>query len=291
MRSQLVKFLIYFSALLPLRLAHLGAELIGRMAWLFPLSCKNTALRNIALCLPHLTPYQKRMLAHSSFIELCKSAAELGPLWRWRKTRVLKLVTGVSGEHRLRDALAAGKGVILALPHLGAWEMIGNYCSSRYPMTSLYRPPRLAALEALMLACRQRFGAQLVPTRTAGIRRAYQALGENQVVAILPDQDPAQGGAVLAPFFSVMAPTMTLLSKLANRTGAVVIWAYAERLKRGRGYYLHFFEATARIAADDLTHAATALNAGIENCVLRLPAQYQWCYKRFKTRSLWSQVA
>ena len=48
-------------------------------------------------------------------------------------------VMDIQGEAYLQDALKLGNGVILAIPHLGNWEVIGLYCSKRHPMTSLYR--------------------------------------------------------------------------------------------------------------------------------------------------------
>jgi KDO2-lipid IV(A) lauroyltransferase len=87
-----------------------------------------------------------------------------------------------------------------------------------------------------------------------------------------------------APFFNLPANTMTLLPRLAAKTGAAVIFCYAERLSKNRGFHLHFLPGSAQIGHADPLTGATALNAGIETCVRRLPEQYQWSYKRFKIR-------
>ncbi|MBL8244184.1 MAG: lipid A biosynthesis acyltransferase, partial [Rhodanobacteraceae bacterium] len=67
---------------------------------------------------------------------------------------------------------------------------------------------------------------------------------------------------------------MSLFPKLAQRTGARVLYAWVERLPRGAGYAVRFFDRGG--AAD-----AAAMNAAIEALARECPAQYQWTYKRF----------
>lgn len=77
---------------------------------------------------------------------------------------------------------------------------------------------------------------------------------------------------------------MTLLPKLAARTNARVLFAYAQRLERGQGFKVVFFPADSDINHHDAVVAATALNRSVEQCVLAAPTQYQWEYKRFRKR-------
>ncbi|MBI3774738.1 MAG: hypothetical protein HY273_04160 [Gammaproteobacteria bacterium] len=149
----------------------------------------------------------------------------------------------------------------------------------------MYRPPRLRELEALIVESRERFGAHLVPTTAAGVRNLFQVLERGGCVGILPDQDPGEGSGVFAPFFGQRAYSMTLLSRLARKTNAAVFFVYAQRLPRAAGYHLHFVAAHPEIAHADANIATGHLNAGVEACVRTLPEQYQWGYKRFKTRA------
>jgi KDO2-lipid IV(A) lauroyltransferase len=151
-------------------------------------------------------------------------------------------------------------------------------------MTSLYRPPRQAYLGKLIRQGRERAGASLVPTDAGGVRALYKALGRGELIAILPDQDPDRAAGVFAPFFGVQANTMTLLSRLASKSDATVLMAYAERLANGEGYHLHFENTEDALADTDTLLATTQLNHAVEQCALQHPAQYQWAYKRFKTR-------
>jgi KDO2-lipid IV(A) lauroyltransferase len=75
---------------------------------------------------------------------------------------------------------------------------------------------------------------------------------------------------------------MTLIPRLVAKTGAAVFVGYARRLPQGSGYEIHF--AAAELDGGDETAATTALNAAIERAVRAMPEQYQWGYRRFKTR-------
>ncbi|MCI0508099.1 MAG: lysophospholipid acyltransferase family protein [Gammaproteobacteria bacterium] len=257
---------------------------MGYLIYLIPNTLHKAAKTNIELCFPELAAQQRARLYKQSFIELGRAAAETGALLVWNKQRTLKLVKKVTGEELVQQAFSKGEGVIIAAPHLGAWEMIGLYCSSRNPMTSLYRPLRMAQLNPFVKAARERMGAVLVPTNASGVRALYKALEQNQMIGILPDQDPGDEGGVFAPFFGIPASTMTLLPRLSQKTGASVIFSYAERLPRGRGFHVHFQSMPATSPARGLEEAAAQLNKGVENCVRQSPEQYQWSYKRFKTR-------
>ena len=78
--------------------------------------------------------------------------------------------------------------------------------------------------------------------------------------------------------------TMVLVSKLAARSGATVVFSVAERLPDGRGFRLRFRLASDLIAASDDMVAARALNEGVEECIRWCPSQYQWSYDRFRLR-------
>ncbi|NOZ52147.1 MAG: lysophospholipid acyltransferase family protein [Gammaproteobacteria bacterium] len=284
MRDRLAKLALVFFARLPLRTAYNLGTVLAYLSYLFPSKLKHVVKTNISLCFPDFTPEYQARLSRQCWIEMHKSITESGPLWTGDKNTLLNLAPKISGEVLITEALSKGRGVLLAAPHLGAWEMVGAYCSIRYPMTSLYRPARFKKLDQYIRTARQRFGATLVPTNSQGIRTLLRALKNNEMAAILPDQDPGREGNVFAPFFGTKASTMTLLARLARKSGATIVFAYAERLPKPYGFHIHFLPAPENINSADLVLAATQLNRSIEYCIRQLPAQYIWSYKRFKTR-------
>lgn len=279
----LISGLLRLAARLPLPVVHAFGVVVGWLLWLVPNSQCRIAAINLVLCFPEWNAVARRRLLRRTLVETGKTMLELGPLWRWDRQRVLALVCAVEGEEALRTALAGGRGAILITPHLGSWEMAGLYYSAHYPLTTLYRPDRLG-LEALIRAGRGRLGARLVATNSQGVRALLQALRENGVLGILPDQDPGREAGLFVPFFGLPTNTMTLVSRLAIKTGAVTLLTYAERLPRGRGYKIHLEPLPSVVGVGPLEVSVVTLNAAVEQAVRRLPEQYLWSYKRFKRR-------
>jgi Kdo2-lipid IVA lauroyltransferase/acyltransferase len=88
--------------------------------------------------------------------------------------------------------------------------------------------------------------------------------------------------SVFVPFFGVPAATVTATSRLARATGAVVL-PFVVRMT-DEGYVGTFHPPWHDLPVDDPVATATRINAFIEQEVLRMPAQYLWSHKRFKTR-------
>lgn len=270
-------------ALLPLPVAHgLGAAL-GFLAWLLPNDARRVTRINLARCFPELSRTQRRRLERRSLREAGKTFTELGPMWYWPPERLERTVRERINEALFYDGVRAGQGVIALIPHLGCWEICNTYYTRRVPLTILYRPPRMQALDEPIREWRARAGTRLASTTRTGVKALFRALGAGEVVGILPDQDPGRGAGAFAPFFGHDAYTMTLVSRLAQKSGARVVTVYAQRLPWGRGYRIRYDAVDDEIHSTDLAQSAAALNRAVERCVRRCPEQYQWSYKRFKT--------
>jgi KDO2-lipid IV(A) lauroyltransferase len=266
---------------LPLSLAHHLGTFVGWTMLKIPNKQRRNALVNVRLCYPHLNDAQARAFLRRSFFEYGKTYSEVAYLWLRPADKILSLVREVCGAELLcRDD---GRGVIVLSPHLGAWELAGLFLSVQGPTTTLYKPQ--PELDWLIRKVRSRAGAELVPTNTLGIRRLMQALKRGEYVGVLPDQEPkANRSSLFAPFFGVPAFTMLLINRLARKTGARVVFLFAERLPQARGFRIHCMPAPQGIDAKSEITGATALNRGIEAAVNICPEQYVWAYKRFRKR-------
>lgn len=270
-------------AALPLPVLHaLGAGL-GTLLASLPSRTRQVARLNLALCFPELPRHERRLLLRRSLAETAKAGLEMAPVFKRPPEQAVGWIRRTHGVAHLQAAIERGRGVVLLIPHLGCWELLNLWVAARYPFTALYRPPRQPALEPILVEARTRNGTRLLPAGPRGVRGLRHALDRQEVVGILPDQEP-DGSEPFAPFFGIPAKTMTLASRLAERTGAAPVFAFAERLPRGRGFALHFLPADPAVADPDPETATAALNRGVEACVHRAPAQYQWTYKRFDTR-------
>jgi KDO2-lipid IV(A) lauroyltransferase len=242
------------------------------------------ARRNLEIAFPALPPAARRTLLRQTLDHAGRAMAETGRFWTRPAADNLPLVRKVSGAALLEAAQAGPAGVIVAAPHLGHWELLNQWLAARAPIAIVYRPPRQAWLEGLLLRARGHAGVTQVRAEAAGVRQLFRVLKGGGTVGILPDQQPKQGDGVFAPFFGLPAFTMTLVPRLAAKTGATVLFAWAERLAGGDGFHIHIDAAPPGIDSDDPDIAAAALNAGVEACVRQAPAQYQWTYKRWSMR-------
>lgn len=204
-------------------------------------------------------------------------------VWSRTWTSNRRLLAEIQGEALLDAALQAGRGVIIAAPHVGNWELLSQYLATRAPIHVLFRPPDSAIADAFVRRVRTRPGIIPLPAERRSMRHLLRVLASGGMVGILPDQRPKAGEGAFAPFFGIETCTMTLLTRLARRTGAQVLFASSERIARGR-YRVCIEAADPAITDTDERTALTALNAGIERIARRHPVQYQWNYKRFSQR-------
>lgn len=273
--------LLRLFARLPLGLVHALGAVAGWGVYLASPRYAHRLRENLDLSKVKSDSAAKRRLLFKAISEAGKSVFELFVVWFRPYPAVLKLVRSVEGWEHVQTARAAGKGVMLLTPHVGCFEIGGMYCGAQFPFTELYRPPKLAQLEPLMRAGRARGQVSLATTDYAGVKKLLAALKQGQAIGALPDQAPSLGEGVWADFFGRPAYTMTLIARLQQKTGATIIFFYAERLSWGRGFVIRYLPPIAPLS-EDPEQAARQINAAVEAIVRACPAQYLWSYNRYK---------
>lgn len=293
------------------RLLYASAALLGRLPWPWLLRLgdalaawwrwrdvreSRVARINLELAYPDLLPAQRDELHRAILRTTARQVLETVRLWTRPHAENLGLLREQHGTELMDAAIAAGRGVIIAAPHHGNWELLNQWLAWRTPLAILYRPPESAVVEAFLNLVRAdagqdggEDGERVTQVRAEGpaIRQLFKRLNDGGVVGILPDQQPKAGDGEFAPIFGVQALTMTLLGRLAARTGATVLFAWCERVDTHTGhpgFALHIEAAPAAVADPDPKVAVAALNAAVEHIARRDPAQYQWTYKRYTLR-------
>ena len=139
----------------------------------------------------------------------------------------------VSGYEHLRQAHAAGRGVLIVSGHIGNLDVVGQVLALRghralVPVEHL-RPPRLFRYVS---ALRARYGLTLVPAEAA-LRPALRTLRQGGIVTLINDWD-RQGSGVPVRFFGRETRLPVAPAVLHLRTGAPIVPCYVHRRPGGR---------------------------------------------------------
>ena len=278
-KTKLLIFLFKSFACLPLPVIHFIGSLLGIVIYKLFKKPARVLRNNLRMSGIWGNSVEYRKILKNNIKESGKAILETFAVWFKSEKKLLRLVKQVDGWEAVLAALKRGKGVIFLTPHLGCFEITSLYYGSRHPFTVLYRAPKQHWLHPIVLVGRQRTNITLAPANSHGVKQLLQALKRGEAIGILPDQIPAEGEGEWAPLLGRPAYTMTLASKLANKTDAAVFMAFGERLSGGQGYHIHITALEhGAIATPDL------LNNEIEKQIKQCPAQYLWSYPRHKVR-------
>ena len=205
--------------------------------------------------------------------------AELPAVWLRPAAEVIALVRRIDGREHVDAARAAGKGIVFLTPHLGCFEITAKIAADEFPITVLYRAPKLVWLQPIIEKGRGQDNVRLARADVSGVRELLGALLRKEAVGILPDQVPGEGEGEWADFFGRPAYTMTLAARHAARPGSACLLAFGERLPGGGGYVLHVRPLPALEPGENGTRR---MNRALEALIRECPGQYLWGYNRYK---------
>jgi KDO2-lipid IV(A) lauroyltransferase len=192
--------------------------------------------------------------------------------------RVVEAGMRVSGYEHLAAGLARGRGVILALPHLGGWEWAGRWLTLRGVKVTVVveqlDPPELFEWFAEL---RARLGMNVVALGKDAAGEVLAALGRNEVVCLLCDRDIDRRG-VEVEFFGERTTLPAGPAVLGLRTGAPVLPTAVYFTPRYNGHFglVRPPLDTSRTASfrDDVSRVTQQLAQELELLITRAPQQW-----------------
>ncbi|WP_434777796.1 lysophospholipid acyltransferase family protein [Neisseria sp. Ec49-e6-T10] len=276
--------IFWLLSLLPLTILHILGSLLGWLMYCF--GKKNTALIRTNLNISKIyEDYQDIESKVKSICQhTCMSGLELPIAWLRSPKHISTLFHHSDGWEHVQTALEAKKGLLFITPHIGSYDLAGRYISHQlpFPLTAMYRPPKLKWLEPIMNAGRQRDKGRTAPANAQGVRLVLKALKNAEATIVLPDQVPSNGEGVWAPFFSEIAYTMTLAARLAQVGNVATFFFIGERLPHSQGFCLHIKPLIGTLTGNK-EHDATIINQNVEALIKEYPEQYLFSYNRYKT--------
>ena len=202
------------------------------------------------------------------------------------REEVLALVE-VEGREHAEAAIAAGRGAIYCMAHIGNWELHGiAHGWLLGAMGGVVRPLDNPGFDARLRAFRMASGNQMIYKRQA-LGQVIRAVRAGRGVAMLLDQNVKASDGIFVTFFGRPAATTPVAAALAAKTGCALVPCYAELLGDGR-YRIHY-EAPLHAAPSgdrdaDTARLTQALASRTEAWIRRIPEQWQWMHRRWKTQ-------
>jgi len=253
------------------------------MYWI-PNKHKRVSLENLSTVFPSRSVKELNCLLKESLFHSSMNLLESGMVWGSKKYIKKKDFIDVKNFEYIERSLSEEKGVLLFTPHLGNIEILINYLGSQLDITIPYTRPKNKYLDKVVTHSRNRAGVKMVNTDSGGIRKILSALKDKKLVAVASDQVPKKGAGGFSRFFNKEIYSMTLLPKLQDKTGCKVHLMYCERKSKGKGFIIHFKESIN--LATDTQAGIDKMNNEFEKCIMEIPGQYAWEYKKFKRSNL-----
>ena len=138
------------------------------------------------------------------------------------------------GFENVVEAHEDGKGVILAMPHLGGWDWAGCWLGgvARYPVAAVVEVLEPSGVFEWFRDYRRSYGIEVIPLDSEAGVAVNQALSGGSIVVLLSDRHVG-GAGVDVEFFGEVTTLPAGPAALALRTGAALIPAAS--YIRGRG--------------------------------------------------------
>jgi KDO2-lipid IV(A) lauroyltransferase len=189
-----------------------------------------------------------------------------------------QLVT-IDGRQHLDAALAGGRGALMAVPHMGSWDMAGSYAGALgYPISAVAeRFP--GSLNGAVVRTRQRFGLNVITLGRSAVRAITQALQANSIVALLCDLE--QGPGLEVQFFGRRATVPGGPAAIALKTGASLMPAYQYATSPGH-HHVHLDPPLALRDGDTKETVMQRVVERLEDFIKERPEQWYAFRPMFK---------
>ena len=265
----------------PLTLAFRLGGLLGLVAWAVLPGYRRLARRNVAIAFGGaMSDREIRRTVRQHFRTLGANLLSVPRLARLPEEKVQARVDLI-GLPALRATLEQGRGVVMAINHIGNWELYAQLIGRirEFPVGAVFQSQRNKYINRLIERSRQRLGLRTFDRRK-GYLDAVDLVEKGGVLAILIDQH-AGDGALWTPLFRKFASTSPLAAIIAERTGAplVSVAIHTTGIARWRCIIEPPFEPRGQ-SVEGLTFE---LNRTLERQISAGPPDWFWVHNRWKT--------
>ena len=280
----MAKAVSQFVCCLPQGVRNFIGVALGHLGWfLVPRWRKKMAIDNISHCL-QVDKIQAQQIAKQSVYRFGSMLLEVLYFPKIKQENLSEFVT-FKNKDILDQALAEGKGVILATAHYGNWELMAHALAlNGYPLLSVARKQNNVAMDRFINEYRSLAGGLV--TYKSGVLEMVRYLSEGFCIGLLMDQDAGPDG-IMVDFLRKNSSTPKGPAALARLKGApiVPILIYQERPGKHEIYCypsMHVTKTSDREA--DIRKMTEELVEVLQGAVQARPAEWFWLHNRWKTK-------
>lgn len=279
--SWLLLGLLKLLTLLPFKAQLALGRALGRGFMVLGRKRRHIADVNLRLCFPELDDSQHKALMRGTFEAQGMGLMETAAAWLMPPRRLLPRLH-LEGLEHLEQARREGRAALMLGAHYTTLDLAGTILGNFAEFDVIYRRQKNPVIEYMMTRGRRRYlkGGRAIPQDD--MRAIYRSLAEKRTLWYPPDQDYGAKHSVFVPFFGVPAAVVKAPTRMASKSGAVVLGCAYHRSPDAH-YHLSIYPLEG-FTGLDFRADAIAFNRQLEQHLRRYPEQYMWVHRRFKSR-------
>jgi len=264
-----------------------GIRVLGHgLGWLlfgFMRSRRNIVQINLTLCFPEKSRTEITQLARAHFVQFAQSLLDRSWLWH-APLSVLESRLKWVGTPTAFAQLEADVPKIILAPHFVGLDAGGLALTLRAnkPVAFIFVPQHNKVMDAWVNQGRLRSGNVKPYFRHEGVKQIMSGLRHGEMLHLSPDMDFGPDESIFVPFMGVNTATVPSLSRFA-RLGRAQVMMLTTRMTP-EGYEMELMESWSQFPTADLSADTLRMNDELAKSIRRMPSQYYWVHKRFKTR-------
>jgi len=286
----LLIFTMTLLSLLPLAVLRGLGSFAGAVLYKWVPKRAHIARVNLKLCFSKWSEAQIEEAVQAVFVFFAKAWLDRAWLWQGGAQTIQSRIKWV-GDPNLIAALLnrsesnhLGETLMVFAPHFVGLDVGWTALSMQRQgaLSTIYTPQSSKAADQWMRESRSRFGEVHLFTREDGVKRVVSGIKRGELLYLLPDMNFGPEESIFVPFFGVLAATVPSLSRFAKLSGSRVIPMTTQMTDEG--YEIQVHAPLEDFPSEDFAADTARMNQWLEQEIQKMPDQYFWLHKRFKTR-------
>jgi Kdo2-lipid IVA lauroyltransferase/acyltransferase len=244
---------------------------------------RQLAARNLANAFPEKSDDERSRILRQSFVNLGQTLGET--FWGFGASAgELRQRVAIENADLIERLVAEKRPVVVLAAHVCNWEWLLPAAAAQFgiPIDAVYKPLRVASLDAFIRDTRSRFGGKPIPIQSflfELMRRADEA----RAYAMVADQTPPRNmDKYWTTFLHQDTAFFTGADKIAQFLDAPVLYVAMRRVRKGHySVRFHVLVEPPYEGSDDL-QIVERYARRLEVEIQRNPADWLWVHNKWK---------